>query len=158
MIKIRRPLGGLIAVIKVVAAGCFAAMILLTLIQVINRYALGLPMFWTEELIVLLLVWSMLLGLPVQLWQHEEIVVDVLPTPDPRAQRFKDGANLVCSVAFCAILAWAGYSFMLRGMNVTSPALGLSRLWFFLPIPFSAALSVLVLIARPRGKSVGGFD
>ena len=155
---IRSVVGGLVAIVKVAAAGCFSAMILLTLVQVINRYALGLPMFWTEELIVLLLVWSMLLGLPVQLWQHEEIVVDVMPTPDPRAQALKDGANLACSVAFCAILAWAGYAFMLRGVNVTSPALGLSRMWFFLPIPFSAALSVLVLLARPRGQSVGGFD
>lgn len=133
-------------------------MIVLTLVQVVNRYALGLPMFWTEELIVLLLVWSMLLGMPVQLWSHEEIVVDVLPTPDPRAQAIKDGANLVCSVGFCAILAWAGYAFMLRGLNVTSPALGLSRLWFFLPIPVSAALSVIVLLTRPKGQSVGGFD
>lgn len=155
---IRRLIGGLVAFIKIVAAGCFAAMILLTLVQVINRYALGLPMFWTEELIVLLLVWSMLLGLPVQLWQHEEIVVDVLPTPNPLAQQLKGGANLVCSVVFCAVLAWAGYAFMLRGVNVTSPALGLSRLWFFLPIPFSAALSVLVLLSRPKGQSVGGFD
>lgn len=155
---IHRLIGGLVAFIKIVAAGCFAAMILLTLIQVINRYALGLPMFWTEELIVLLLVWSMLLGLPVQLWQHEEIVVDVLPTPNPLAQQLKGGANLVCSVVFCAVLAWAGYAFMLRGVNVTSPALGLSRLWFFLPIPFSAALSVLVLLSRPKGQSVGGFD
>jgi len=155
---IRNAIGGVVQVVKIVAAGCFAAMILLTLVQVVNRYALGLPMFWTEELIVLLLVWSMLLGLPVQLWRHEEIVVDVLPTPDPRAQALKDGANLLCSVAFCAILAWAGYTFMLRGLNVTSPALGLSRLWFFLPIPLSAALSVVVLLARPKGQSVGGFD
>jgi TRAP-type C4-dicarboxylate transport system permease small subunit len=155
---IRNLIGRLIVLIKFVAATCFAAMIFLTLVQVINRYALGLPMFWTEELIVLLLVWSMLLGLPVQLWQHEEIVVDVLPTPNARAQQIKDGANLACSVAFCAILAWAGYTFMLRGVNVMSPALGLPRLWFFLPIPLSAALSVLVLLARPKGQSVGGFD
>jgi TRAP-type C4-dicarboxylate transport system permease small subunit len=158
VVVIRSAVGGAVQVVKIVAAGCFAAMILLTLVQVINRYALGLAMFWTEELIVLLLVWSMLLGLPVQLWRHEEIVVDVMPTPDPRAQAVKDGANLACSVAFCAILAWAGYNFMLRGLNVTSPALGLSRLWFFLPIPLSAALSVIVLLVRPKGQSVGGFD
>lgn len=155
---IRNLVGRIVGIVKLIAASCFAAMIGLTLVQVVNRYALGLPMFWTEELIVLLLVWSMLLGLPVQLWSHEEIVVDVLPTPDPRAQAIKDGANLLCSLAFCAILAWAGYAFMLRGLNVTSPALGLSRLWFFLPIPVSAALSVIVLLARPKGRSVGGFD
>ncbi len=155
---IRGLVGGIIRVVKVAAAGCFAAMILLTLVQVVNRYALGLPMFWTEELIVLLLVWSMLLGLPVQLWQHEEIVVDVLPTPNPRAQQVKNALNLAGSVAFCAVLAWAGYAFVLRGVSVSSPALGLSRLWFFLSIPVSAALSVVVLLLRPKGQSVGGFD
>ncbi|MET0531676.1 MAG: TRAP transporter small permease subunit, partial [Microvirga sp.] len=77
-----RIVGVLIGITKVVMVTAFVTMIALTLVQVLNRYALGLSIFWTEELIVLLLVWSMLLGLPVQLWAHEEIVVDVLPLPD----------------------------------------------------------------------------
>lgn len=150
--------GRLVGVTRFAAASAFAAMIVLTLVQVINRYALGWSMFWTEETIVLLLVWAMLLGLPVQLWHHEEIVVDVLPTENPLVQRLKDGTNLACSVAFCGVLAWAGYAFAMRGLPVTSPALGISRVWFFLPIPLSAALSVLILLTRPAGRSVGGFD
>jgi TRAP-type C4-dicarboxylate transport system permease small subunit len=155
---LRFATGILMSGAKLAAAASFATMIVLTLVQVVNRYAFGFPLFWTEELVVFLLVWSMLLGLPVQLWQHEEIVVDVLPTTNPLAKRAKEIANLACSVVFCGVLCWAGITFAQRGAPVTSPALGLSRFWFFLPIPLSAALSILALLVRPKGESVGGFD
>ncbi len=155
---LRRVTGALMQATRLAAAVCFAAMIVMTLAQVVNRYVLGLPMFWTEELIVLLLVWSMMLGMPVQLWRHEEIVVDVLPTTSPVATRLKVAANLVCSVAFCGVLCWAGWAFARRGVPVNSPSLGMSRFWFFLPIPLAAGLSVLALLVRPHGRSVGGFD
>jgi TRAP-type C4-dicarboxylate transport system permease small subunit len=149
---------GLMRIVKAVAATCFAAMILMTLIQVINRYAFSLPLFWTEEFIVLLLVWSMLLGMPVQLWSHEEIVVDVMPTTSPAMEQVKHYLTMACSVAFCVVLAWAGWAYAQRGIPVHSPALGLSRFWFFVPIPAAAALSVIALLLRPRAPSTGGFE
>jgi len=155
---LRTVTGAIMQGTRAAAALCFAAMIVMTLAQVVNRYMLGLPMFWTEELIVLLLVWSMMLGMPVQLWRHEEIVVDVVPTTNPVAVRLKFAANLVCSLAFCSVLCWAGWTFARRGLPVNSPSLGLSRFWFFLPIPLAAGLSVLALLVRPHGRSVGGFD
>jgi TRAP-type C4-dicarboxylate transport system permease small subunit len=148
----------LMRIVKAVAAICFAVMILMTLIQVINRYAFSLPLYWTEEFIVLLLVWSMLLGLPVHLWFHEEIVVDVMPTTNPAMEQAKYYLTVLCSVAFCAILAWAGWAYAQRGLPVHSPALGLSRFWFFVPIPAAAALSVIALLLRPREPSTGGFE
>lgn len=153
-----RVTAGTVAVTKAVMAAAFLAMILLTLVQVVNRYALGLTIFWTEELIVFLLVWATLLGLPVQLWQHDEIVVDVLPLNNPQAQRIKLYAATAASILFCAVLAWTGYAFARRGLPVRSPALGLSRFWFFVAIPFSAALSVLVLLVRKQGPSHAGFE
>src|SRR5512136_1986030 len=155
---LRTVTGAIMQGTRAAAALCFAAMIVMTLAQVVNRYVLGLPMFWTEELIVLLLVWSMMLGMPVQLWRHEEIVVDVVPTMNLVAVRLKFAANLVCSLAFCSVLCWAGWAFTRRGLPVHSPSLGLSRFWFFLPIPLAAGLSVLALLVRPHGRSVGGFD
>jgi len=155
---LRTVTGAIMQGTRAAAGLCFAAMIVMTLAQVVNRYLLGLPMFWTEELILLLLVWSMLLGMPVQLWRQEEIVVDVVPTTNPVAARLKLIGNLVCSVAFCGVLCWAGWAFARRGLPVRSPSLGLSRFWFFLPIPLAAGLSVLALLVRPQGRSAGGFD
>ncbi len=136
----------LIAKVAMVAA--FVAMIALTLVQVVNRYAIGLTLFWTEELIVLLLVWSMLLGMPVQIWEHEEIVVDVLPFSNAAAARLKWLLGTGCSVLFCVALLWTGITFTERGMIAASPALSLSRFWFFVPIPLAAGLTILALVAR----------
>ena len=147
---ITRTVQLLVRSVKAVMVTAFIAMIVLTLVQVLNRYAVGLTLFWTEEMIVLLLVWSVLLGLPVQLWEHEEILVDILPFSNPQAQRLKLLLGGALSVLFCAILAVSGYLYALRGLPVFSPTLGLSRFWFFVPIPFSAALSILVLLTRPK--------
>lgn len=143
-----RIVGALVAIAKVAMVTAFATMIALTLAQVINRYAIGLTVFWTEELIVLLLVWSVLLGLPVQLWTHEEILVDVLPVPEGFWTRAKIFIASSCSLAFCAILLYSGYQFADRGWPVSSPGLNLSRFWFFVPIPLAAGLAILVLLAR----------
>jgi TRAP-type C4-dicarboxylate transport system permease small subunit len=145
---LRGVVGGLVALVRLAMVAAFLAMLALTLFQVANRYALGWPVFWTEELIVLLLVWSVLLGLPVQLWRHEEILVDVLPLRG-WPERAKAALALSCSVGFCLLLAWSGWSFTERGLIARSPALGLSRVWFFVPIPLAAALSALVLLVRP---------
>jgi TRAP-type C4-dicarboxylate transport system permease small subunit len=155
---LHRATAAVVAATKIVMSAAFAVMILMTLVQVINRYVLGFTIFWTEELIVFLLVWATLLGLPVQLWQHDEIVVDVLPLANPRAQRIKLYAAGAASVIFCAVLAWSGFIFARRGLPVSSPALGLSRFLFFVAIPFSATLSILVLVARKPGPSHAGFE
>lgn len=147
--KLVRLAGGLMAVAKAAMLAAFCAMIVLTLVQVANRFAIGAAIFWTEELIVLLLVWSIMLGLPVQLWQHEEILVDVLPARGPVLARAKLVLAGALSVLFCAILLYAGWLYAARGWPVGSPALGLSRFWFFVPIPLCAALAIIALLLRP---------
>lgn len=148
----------LMTIVRVVMVSGFVAMMVLTLFQVANRYMLGLPVFWTEEAIVLLLIWSTLLGLPVQLWEHKEIVVDFLAFPNAGVEAAKQWTGLIASIVFCLVLAWSGWEFAQRGWPVISPVLGFSRFWFFLPIPLSAVLSILALTIRPRGPSGGGFD
>ena len=150
---VQRAVGALMAVVKVAMLAAFIAMIVLTLVQVANRFAIGAAIFWTEELIVLLLVWSVLLGLPVQLWSHEEILVDVWPPATARLRRAKLTLAAALSIIFCAILLYAGWRYAQRGMPVSSPALGLSRFWFFLPIPLGAGLAILALLFRPAAPA-----
>lgn len=144
-----RAVGALMAVVKAAMLVAFISMLALTLVQVANRVAISAPIFWTEELIVLLLVWSVLLGLPVQLWGHEEILVDVWPAKSAWIARAKLLVAAALSIAFCAILLYAGWRYAGRGVPVSSPALGLSRFWFFLPIPLGAGLGILALLFRP---------
>lgn len=151
-----RATGALIALVRAVMLAAFCAMILLVLVQVVNRFLIGAAIFWTEELTVLLLVWSVMLGLPVQLWQHEEILVDVWPASGQQGQRRKRFAAVALSIGFCALLAYSGWFYAQRGIPVTSPALGLSRVWFFLPIPLCAALAIPTLLLRPPPHDPAG--
>lgn len=150
--------GALMSVCKAGMVLAFVTMMVLTLFQVVNRYLIGFPMFWTEELIVFLLVWSVMLGLPVQLWENQDIVVDFLNFPDERLETIKRWAATGASIVFCAVLAWSGWEFASRGWPVTSPTLQISRFWFFVPIAICPALSILALSLREKAPSSGGFD
>lgn len=158
MTQLRTLTGGLVAICRVAMVTAFVIMMMLTLFQVINRYALGLPVFWTEELIVFLLIWSAMLGLPVQLWEHQDIVVDFVSFSNAALDTMKQWAAMLASIAFCAVLTWYGWQFASRGWPVISPTLGIPRFWFFLPISLCSALSIMVLALRSKAPSAGGFD
>ncbi|MFC7397311.1 TRAP transporter small permease [Chelatococcus sp. GCM10030263] len=136
------------AALGAVVVALFAIMMALTFLQVLNRYALGFQLFWTEEVIRLLLVWVVLLATPISLFRRDEIVVDLLDLRSRGLMRAKGAIAVGASIAFCAVLAWWGYAFALRGLPAESPTLGISRVWFYAPIPIGAALSIIALLCR----------
>jgi TRAP-type C4-dicarboxylate transport system permease small subunit len=133
------------------------AFCLLILVQVINRYALGLSLFWTEELVLLLFVWSVLLGMPAALWWRDEIVVDIIRLPS-RLDRTRLLLVDALSIAFLLALTWSGLAFMQRGGISLSPSLGLPRSWFYASIPLGAVLSVLALAGRMAKPTASRSD
>ncbi|MBJ3777665.1 TRAP transporter small permease [Acuticoccus mangrovi] len=142
-------------VLGAVVVALFATLMALTLLQVVNRYLIGAQLFWTEEVIRLTLVWVVLLATPVALYRRQEIKVDLLPLP-AGLERGKVFLATAASVAFCIILARTGYDFTMRAVNGMSITLGVSRAWFYVPIPLGAGLSVLALILRPAESASDG--
>lgn len=122
----------------------FVTMLGLILIQVINRFILGWPLFWTEEVVRMLLVWSVMMAVPLVTLRREEIAVELGPMNIKGRRRAID----LCSVVFCAFLAWFGYQFFLRNLAAVSPTLGLSRGWFVAAIPLGSSLTILAILAR----------
>lgn len=137
---------------------CFSTFCLLTLLQVINRYALDLQMFWTEEVAVLLFVWSVMIGVPVALWDHQEIAVDLFSLPKGPLRSLLSAFSDVVSFAFLIMLAVAGFILMIRAGNALTPTLGMPRYWAYLSIPVGSLLGALMLVARkfhpPNGMNV----
>lgn len=149
---VRTLSGGLGAVV----VAFFATLMALILVQVVNRFLLGFQLFWTEEVVRLLLVWTVLLATPLTLLHRHEIVVDLLKFDNPAIQRGKTALAAAASVVFCLVLAKTGYEFAARGFNAQSITLGISRVWFYAPIPVGAALSVLALLVRPAKAETNG--
>lgn len=139
----------------------FAAFCLVTLVQVVNRYAFGLPMFWSEEVALLLFVWSVMVGVPVALWNRQEIAVDVLGLrPGPLAGVLQGSADVV-SFVFLILLAAAGWMLIERAGGARTPAMDLPRWLSYAAIPVGSALGALAIAGRrflPRDTIDGGAD
>lgn len=148
----RRAADWAVAALGAAVVAVFATMTALVFVQVIDRFAPGPSLFWTEEVVRILLVWSVMLGLPVVLYHHEEIVVDLLRLP-PRVTIWRLRLAALLGAVFLALLAWHGWSFTARSAGFTSPTLGVSRGWIYAPIPLGAALGVLALAVRPERHS-----
>ena len=152
-----RALDALMKAVRLACGLAFAGFCALILVQVVNRYALGLAMFWTEELVLLLFVWSVMLGVPAALWWRDEIVVDIIQLP----AAFDRGRLMmvdVLSMLFLLALTWSGLAFMQRGGISMSPALGLPRSLVIRRIAFRAARAgvitgVLLATARVAGET-----
>lgn len=139
------------AVVRFAALLCsvaFAAFCALTLVQVVNRYAIGGEIYWTEEVVILLFVWAVMTGLPVALWSRNEIVVDLLQLNPGLLRQLQQGLAETASIVFLVALTWSGLQLMERAGAALSPALELPRWLFYSSIPMGTALSVLVLLGR----------
>lgn len=135
--------------LELAVVGLFATLMGLVFLQVVNRFLLGFQLFWTEEVVRFLFVWTVLLATPLTLLRRQEIKVDLLSFGNPAIERAKVFLATLASVVFCVILAWTGYQFTMRGVTAMSMTLGISRVWFYAPIPIGAALTVLAILVRP---------
>jgi C4-dicarboxylate transporter DctQ subunit len=82
------------------------------LVQVVGRYvAPRYAISWAEEVIVYLVVWGIMLAASQLVRTDGHVRPDlVLRAVSPRVQRWMEVANCVIALAFCAGLAWYGYS------------------------------------------------
>lgn len=126
----------------------FALFCLVTLLQVVNRYALGLQIFWTEEVAICLFVWSVMIGIPVALFDRQEIAVDLFSLADGKVKDWLRGSADLVSITFLVLLAVAGGMLINRAGHALTPVLGVPRWWSYLSIPVGSMLGIVVLVAR----------
>ena len=100
------------AVLVLMMATMFVAFIL----QVVFRYALNLPVGWTDEVCTLVWLWGILWGASFVMSNREDIRFDMLYSQLPRPLR--RGSTVLASVAVVALLvfslpaSWSYVSFM----------------------------------------------
>ena len=89
-----------------------AAAMLIGLVQVIGRYlAPRYAISWAEEVIVYLIVWAIMLAASQLVRTDGHVRPDlVLRVASPRIQRWMEVMNCIAAIAFCAGLAWYGWS------------------------------------------------
>ncbi|UCF93381.1 MAG: TRAP transporter small permease [Desulfobacterales bacterium] len=130
-----------------------SAMAVVVFLQVIFRYVLNLPLFWTEEFARYCLVWASLLGAAVALKRGQHIAVTfVMDRLPPRLQAVLARIALLAVALLLTVITWGGIQLVLVTRAQISPALRISMSIPYAAVPAGAALMLwhtIVLILRP---------
>lgn len=141
------------------AAGTLAAAVGLTIISVILRYVFSAGIFWAQEAVIYLIIFSTFIGAVVTLRHNEHVNVDILPVfLGERGKWFFTLVGGVVTLLYCAIFGF--YSWVLvtepAAQNTITPALG-APLWVVelalpigLTLMFLRALEIVYRTARGR--------
>lgn len=131
------------------AITAFVVMLLSSLAQVLFRYALEIPVPWTEELARFLFVIAMLLGMAIAVREKEHIVVDFLFRKLPPA------VQAAVAIAFDALIlgflvALLRGAIGLIGLNWSSRLIALNWIsvgWLYAVEAFAVVLIILYVLA-----------
>ncbi|WP_292897373.1 MULTISPECIES: TRAP transporter small permease [unclassified Nitratireductor] len=117
-------------------------------LQVVMRYALQAPPFWTEELARFLLIWLTFLGAVASHIAREHIAVEWAPNLlKGRWRVLLDIINHAIILLVLGVIFIAGFKMAQLGAQ-KSPALGISMRYIYGALPVGAALMLLVSIAQ----------
>src|SRR5512145_1815463 len=142
-----------------VASVFLAAMMLLTVADVLGRSFLARPIHGTYELVELLLTCTFFFALPAVFLRDGHVLVDVIDTRLPRAVPWLKRFALVLAAVMLGIIAWRSWLFAKNALefgDVTSD-LSLPLILYWIPllvgIGGAAIAAVAMAVARRNGRS-----
>ncbi len=129
---------------EIVTAILLGAMLGSVGVSVFWRFILMHPLSWTEEVVLICMVWLCFLGASVVTKHHEHIVIDFFIALSPRwLVRAMDIFCTAVVIVMLAILFWQGILLVERTQEVTTIALGIPTMYMYAAIPVSALLMLI---------------
>jgi TRAP-type C4-dicarboxylate transport system permease small subunit len=129
---------------RAIGGGLFLCLFVVFILQITARFGFNKPMPWTDEAAVVLYVWVILWSAATIVPEREHVVFDLLWNMAGKRTRKAmriTGNLLVGGLALVAVPAtWDYVHFMQRE---STPVLGISFMWVFLP--FVILMGALVL-------------
>lgn len=129
-----------------------ALLAVVVLLQVVFRYLVDLPLFWTEETARYCLVWASLLGAGVALKRGEHIavtyVVERIPIGPARAVLV---LSRTCVGLILTVMLWGGIQLVAVTHFQLSPALRIPMSVPYLAVPVGSCIMLVHLLASLSG-------
>lgn len=157
---VSRLVGGYLRLIRTLAGGSMALIVVVMIAQVFYRYVLGSSLIWAEELCRYLLIWQTFLVLGLAYSKGELVALEFLPEAlSPRGKWVLRAVMAVPILAFLGVMGWYGYDFASRfdrqtipaldfiWTSLTGEALGLSIRWVYVSVTVGAVLMALHVLA-----------
>jgi TRAP-type C4-dicarboxylate transport system permease small subunit len=142
---------GLRAVLTAMSVLLLASYFVAVLLQVFYRYVLNDSIFWAEEFVRSTMVWGVMVASGLVAAQRAHIRVELLEDwLPPAGRRVVVFAANALSLAFCLILAWAGWQLVERTWFQRSPMLDIPKWWVYVAIPVGAGIEALLMLLTWR--------
>ncbi len=130
-------------------AVCLGAMTCLVFFNVLSRFALNLPLVWSDELASLLFAWLTFIGAYVGSRSRSHIAIDTLVIFLPRSVRWGLARIVDAGVLLVlAIFVWQGFGLTLTTWSLEYPAMEISRGYLYLSLPLGACLMIVAILQR----------
>jgi TRAP-type C4-dicarboxylate transport system permease small subunit len=131
--------------------------------NVVGRYFFRSPLHWSDELAQYLFLWLSYLGALAALMKGRHysvtLLIDVLPRP--AAMGVKALSHVIVIVIF-AVLIWYGWKLVNVLQFQRTPALRMSVYYFYIALPLTSALMLLVVVKQLydtlRGRPAPGSE
>ena len=134
---------------EVIAIVALIAVTALIMAQIASREIFNVGLSWADELARYAGLTVIFMGVPTLLARDEHVKVDMFLNMMPaRRRRFFNITNDALMVVFAAMFLVAGWQFMQRAAQFSTPALGMPNLIFYMPAAIGMTLLFFVAIDR----------
>ncbi len=116
-------------------------------LQVIFRYVLGLPLYWVEELVKYLMIYTTTIGgaIAYRRYGHPSIVIAYNAIGLPKRMYYEILLRLPV-MGLMGVFTVIGYQYARANEWMTTSGMEVSFFWPFLGIPIGGGLILLVLV------------
>lgn len=146
-----RSITSLSKALGVVAMLLLVAAIVVVTQMVFVRYVMNGSTIWQTEFVTYSIIASTFLGCPYVLLLKGHVNVDLFSNAaGPRLKFFLELTSRLCSIAFCAIVAWSGWMYFYEAWekNWTTETVWALPLWIpLLPLPLGVGVLALQYLA-----------
>ncbi len=135
---------------KIVGTICVVSMVVVLFLQVFTRYVLRNPLYWSEELARIILIWSVFLGAVFSFRSGTHMRIDILMKKLP--MRLRMAVNLVSKTivtVFSVVLVIHGSILSSKMMRIIAPATKIPTGIIYLVLPIFACLTVIIVWIHP---------
>ena len=131
-----------------------SAMAVDVLIEVVFRYVLLFPLFWTEEFARYCLVWSSLLAAAIALKRGQHIAVTFVAERFPkRIRAMACLAGDIFVATMLTVILWGGIYLVILTRHQLSPAMRLPMSLPYMAIPAGSAVMLLHVLSSIYRRS-----
>jgi tripartite ATP-independent transporter DctM subunit len=135
--------------VEIPAAALVVAEIVVLFAGVVFRYALHLPLIWSDELASILFLWLAMLGAVVAFRRAEHMRMTALVayvTPSQRA--FLEVVATCAALAFLLLIAHPSWDYAYEESFITTPALQISNMWRAVALPIGIGLMAVFAVLQ----------